>query len=81
MKIDDYIKTVGYAYLYKGLGKHVDEIPFSELTVTLVRDNKPDGLFKSIIALGGSITEEYPGIFYISGVVGIPTQFILTSHL
>lgn len=39
LTIDDYIKTVGYAYLYKGLGKSVNEIPHSELTVTLVRES------------------------------------------
>ena len=81
LSIDDYIKTVGYAYLYKGLGKHVDEIPFSELTVTMVRDVMPVGLFNSIRMLGGTVEEKYPGIFYITGVVGIPTQFILTSQL
>ena len=35
--IDDYYKTVAYAYLYKGLGKTVNEIPGSELTVTMAR--------------------------------------------
>lgn len=79
--IDDYIKTVGYAYLYKGLGKSVNEIPHSELTVTLVRDVLPEGLFKSIEAEGGTIRENYPGIYHISGFVGIPTQFVLTNKL
>ncbi len=81
LTIDDYIKTVGYAYLYKGLGKSVNEIPHSELTVTLVRDILPEGLFKSIAAEGGAIREIYPGIYHISGIVGIPTQFVLTSRL
>lgn len=81
LTVDDYIKTVGYAYLYKGLGKTVDEIPFDELTVTLVRDNMPEKLFESIQNLGGTIEERFPGVFYISGVVNIPTQFVLTSKL
>ena len=81
LTIDDYIKTVGYAYLYKGLGKSVNEIPHSELTVTLVRDILPEGLFKSIAAEGGTIRENYPGIYHISGIVGIPTQFVLTNKL
>ena len=81
LTIDDYIKTVGYAYLYKGLGKHTDEIPFSELTVSLVRDVMPEGLFRSIEKEGGRIEERFPGIYYFTGVVGIPTQFILTSRL
>ena len=43
--IDDYFKTVGYAYLYKGLGKAVNEIPGDELTVSMVRDVHPKNSF------------------------------------
>ena len=81
LTIDDYIKTVGYAYLYKGLGATVDAVPLSELTATIVRDTEPTELFKKIKSEGGSIEEKYPGVFYITGIVGIPTQFILTSSL
>jgi len=78
---DDYYKTVGYAYLYKGLGKTVNEIPASELTVTLVRDAKPVAFFKEVEAAGGTIKEKYPGVYQISGLVSIPTQFVLTKNL
>ena len=81
LTIDDYIKTVGYAYLYKGLGATVDAVPLSELTATIVRDTEPTELFKKIQSEGGSIEEKYPGVYYINGVVAIPTQFILTSSL
>ena len=81
LTIDDYIKTVGYAYLYKGLGATVDAVPLSELTATIVRDTEPTELFKKIQNEGGSIEEKYPGVYYITGVVAIPTQFILTSSL
>ena len=81
LTIDDYIKTVGYAYLYKGLGATVDAVPLSELTATIVRDTEPTELFKKIQSEGGSIEEKYPGVYYIHGVVSIPTQFILTSSL
>ena len=81
LTIDDYIKTVGYAYLYKGLGATVDAVPLSELTATIVRDTEPTELFKKIQSEGGSIKEKYPGVYYINGVVSIPTQFILTSSL
>ena len=81
LTIDDYIKTVGYAYLYKGLGATVDAVPLSELTATIVRDTEPTELFKKIQIEGGSIEEKYPGVYYITGVVAIPTQFILTSSL
>ena len=81
LTIDDYIKTVGYAYLYKGLGATVDAVPLSELTATIVRNTEPTELFKKIQSEGGSIEEKYPGVYYITGVVAIPTQFILTSSL
>ena len=81
LTIDDYIKTVGYAYLYKGLGATVDAVPLSELTATIVRDTEPTELFKKIQNEGGIIEEKYPGVYYITGVVAIPTQFILTSSL
>ena len=81
LTIDDYIKTVGYAYLYKGLGATVDAVPLSELTATIVRDTEPTELFRKIKDEGGSIEEKYPGVYYITGVVAIPTQFILTSSL
>ena len=81
LTIDDYIKTVGYAYLYKGLGATVDAVPLSKLTATIVRDTEPTELFKKIQSEGGSIEEKYPGVYYINGVVSIPTQFILTSSL
>lgn len=81
LTIDDYIKTVGYAYLYKGLGHTVNEISLSELTVTLVRDVIPEGFFEAVEKEGGKIEEKYPGVYYITGVVNIPSQFVLTSSL
>ena len=81
LTIDDYIKTVGYAYLYKGLGHTVNEIPLSELTVTLVRDVIPEGFFETVEKEGGEVEERYPGVYYITGVVNIPSQFVLTSSL
>ena len=81
LTIDDYIKTVGYAYLNKGLGATVDAVPLSELTATIVRDTEPTELFRKIKDEGGSIEEKYPGVYYITGVVAIPTQFILTRSL
>ena len=81
LTIDDYYKTLGYAYLYKGLGKTVDEIPLNELTVTLVRDKYPDKLIKTITKYGGSVNNVYPGIYYISGLVNTPSQIVVTSEL
>ena len=79
--IDDYYKTMAYAYLYKGLGKTVDEIPGNELTVTLARDVHPDGLFVKIVEDGGKVEEKYPGVYYVSGIFNTPSQILVTSEL
>ncbi|MBR2215059.1 MAG: hypothetical protein IJ849_04795 [Selenomonadaceae bacterium] len=81
LTIDDYVKTVGYAFLYKGLGETVNAIPFEELTVTLVRDRLPLELFKKIKELGGKVEEKFPGVYYLTGLVNIPCQFVLTKAL
>lgn len=79
--IDDYYKTMAYAYLYKGLGKTVDEIPGEELTVTMIRSAYPVALFKRIQASGGSVEEKYPGVYYIHGIFNTPSQILVTKEL
>ena len=81
LSIDDYIKAIGYAYIYKGLGKTVNEIPLEELTVSLIRDVYPRELVKTIKDSGGNVIEEFPGIYYVTGLVAIPTQIIVTSKI
>ena len=49
LTIDDYYKTVGYAYLYKGYGKHVDAVPIDELTVFIFRATRPEKEFANSI--------------------------------
>ena len=79
--IDDYYKTMAYAYLYKGLGKRVDEIPGNELTVTMARDIHPDALFAKIVEDGGKVEEKYPGVYYVTGIFNTPSQILVTSEL
>ena len=79
--IDDYYKTMAYAYLYKGLGKSVDEIPGEELTVTMARDVHPDALFDRIKRSGGTVEQKYPGVYYVSGIFNTPSQILVTSEL
>lgn len=81
MTIDDYFKTIGYACLYKGLGKTVDKIPFDEITVTLCRNVYPRELIKSIKKYGGKIEKQYSGIYYVRGLIEIPSQIIVTGEL
>ena len=81
LTIDDYVKAVGYAYIYKSLGRTVDIIPYDELTVTLCRDVYPRELMRSIKKYGGMIEKTFPGVYYVTGIVQIPTQIVVTSEL
>lgn len=80
LNIDDFFKTVGYAYLYKGLGEYVNQIPLKELTVSLFREIRPVKLLKELKEYGCTIQEYAPGIYYIEGLM-IPIQIIATREL
>lgn len=81
LTIDDYYKTVGYACLYKGFGKHVNEIPSEEITLTLMREAYPRELFKTLEGSGVKISEKYQGIYYLSGNITFDTQILVTKEL
>ncbi len=48
--------------IYKGLGKTVNEIPGDELTVTMMRDIFPKGLFRMVFESGGTIEEKFDDV-------------------
>ncbi len=81
LTIDQYYKVNGYACLYKGLGKTVNEIPADELTVTFIREAYPRELFRMLESSGVVITERYKGIYYLTGNVVFDTQVIVTSRI
>ena len=81
MTIDDFYKTVGYACLYKGYGKTVNEIPLSELTVSLFREAYPRELFAMLEDAGHYIEEKYPGIYYVTNKLPFPAQIVVTKQL
>lgn len=79
--IDDYYKVVGYACIYKSLGKHVNDIPADEVTITVIRNGYPFKLEKLLRVKGICFEERYPGIYYITGNVMFDMQFVVTSRL
>ena len=81
LNIDDYYKVISYACLYKSLGKHVNEIPADEITITIMREAYPRELFGMLKQSDIDITERYPGIYYLTGKVLFPTQIIVTKKL
>ena len=80
LNIDDFYKTLAYAFLYKRLAKEVDGIPVSQLTLSLVRQGYPREMVKKLEAEGMQIQRQYPGIYYVEGAP-IPAQIIATNEL
>lgn len=81
LDIDVYYKVAGYACLYKSYGETVDCIKAEDITVSLVRDAKPVGLFQYFEEHHYSVSSPYEGIYYIEGPVQFPTQVIVTKEL
>jgi hypothetical protein len=81
MGIDSYFKTVSYACLYKGLGEKENAIPAKELTISMVGEQYPRELIRQLKSLGAKIEEKYPSIYYVSGILPIPTQIVVTKNL
>ena len=81
LSIDDFYKAQGYALLYKGLGRMVDEIPLEELTVSLFRHAYPRALFAKLESQGLFIEPVHPGVYHLSGAISVPTQVVVTSRL
>ena len=81
LSIDDYYKVIGYAALFKSLGKHVNEIPAEEITLTIIREAYPRELFKALKDKGVKVDKRYEGIYYLSGKTTFKTQVIVTREL
>ena len=81
LSIDDVAKTQGYAHLYKAYGENIDEVKFDEVSVTLIRESKPIGLFKYFEENRYIVSNPYRGIYYIKSGLKFPTQIIIGKEL
>ena len=81
LDIDTFYKVGAYASLYKSYGKTVDSIKADDITVSLVRESKPDGLFRYFEENDYLVSNPYRGIYYIERKVLFPTQIIVTKEL
>lgn len=81
LDIDAFYKAGAYASLYKSYGESVDAVSEDDVTVSLVREARPDGLFTYFREHGYVISTPYRGIYYIEGKVLFPTQIIVTREL
>lgn len=82
LNIDVLCKSEAYANLYKSYGETVDAIKMDDVTVSIIRDTKPAGLFKYLEEHGHEITARYEGIYEIKGTAAwYPTQVVVTNEL
>ena len=81
LNIDVFFKVGAYASLYKSYGKTVDSIKEEDITVSLVRESKPLGLFRYFEEHGYNVSSPYNGIYYINSKVLFPTQIIVTGEI
>ena len=81
LSIDTVSKVQAYAYLYKAYGGSVDRIRFDEITATLIRESRPEALFRYLDKNGYRVSNPYSGIYYIESGFNIPTQIIVGSEL
>ncbi len=81
LDIDTFYKVQSYAGLYKSYGRTVDERKTDEITVSLIRETKPAGLFQYLQKRNTPIKNPYPGIYYVLGGVLFRTQIIVIREL
>ena len=81
LDIDTFYKAGAYASLYKAYGKTVDERKVEDITVSMIRERKPVGLFGYFKEHGINVTNPYKGIYYVLDAVLFPTQIIVTKEL
>lgn len=81
LDIDAFYKAMGYACLYKSYGAVLDERKADDITLTLVREVKPEGLFQYLATHGYPMSSPYKGIYHIGGKALFPTQIVVTGEL
>lgn len=80
LSIDDFYKAMGYAFIYKGYDRKVDELPIENMTLTLVRHAYPRDLIKALKRSDFVVNEQYPGIYRIDGIK-LNVQLVVSSRL
>lgn len=81
LNIDAFYKAGAYAGLYKAYGETVDERRACDITVSMIRETRPDGLFAYFKNHGIRMETPYCGIYYVMDSVLFPTQIIVSREL
>ena len=78
---DTYFKVMAYAYLYKSSEKHVGDIDINSVTITFVRERKPEKLLKWFSDNSYKVYEKTSGIYYVEKEGFIKTQVVVTAEV
>lgn len=81
MDIDTFYKAGAYGCLYKASGRFVNERAADDITISMIRDTKPEGLFQYFEEHHIKVINPYAGIYYILDAVLFPTQVIVGREL
>lgn len=81
LDIDSFYKAEAYGCLYKAFREMVDERAADDITVSIIRDTKPEGLFRYFEEHNIRVTNSYAGIYYILDAVLFQTQIIVGKEL
>ena len=66
LDLDVFYKTLGYGCLYKAQGSHVNAIHRMDISVTFIRERKPEKLLQELAELY-DVVERAPGIYMLQG--------------
>ncbi len=84
--IDTFYKVIAYACLYK-IEKEYDDSgkvihrSADDITISLVRNEKPEGLFKQLSSTGFGLEQSSQGIYRVDSVLGFNIQIIVSGEL
>lgn len=81
LDVDTFYKVTAYAGLYKSYGKNLDERKADDITITFVREKRPEGLFRYFREHGHELLKSCEGIYQVKGNVLFPTQMVVTGEL
>ncbi len=79
LNLDTFYKVVGYACLYKYETGNVDEVLDTDITISLLREDKPKKLLKQL-SQKYKVTKNAPGIYHIDKML-FPLQILVTKEL
>lgn len=81
LNINTFYKVTGYACLYKSYEETADGINAADITISLIREKRPEKLLKYFKDNNVQVSTPYKGIYYINGISPFPAQIIATKEL